>query len=203
MMEKLSQVGRLYLKEYLILNEAMEDVFAFLNLIQENIYKNLLDRIDEIPTTDYFAWKTWYSKSKPGSISVMPESMRDIAVGEIGVFRKGKQEISLSCRDVRRDKRIATTDSLSIIIGTNNTIRRKLRYLNQGLLSSAVSAAAGYEVPLNFMKRTNYYSLVPINLDDAGESAELVTDALINCCIAINDFISVLVKQGEIDSAKV
>lgn len=189
-MDRLSEAGRLYLKDYYILNEAQKDVFAFFNRVQDAIYQNMSERRDELPTINDFTWKTWFSKANPGRISIWPEPIRDISI-----FRKGKEELSLICRDARHDNNLASTDAISLIITSVNTLRRELKNIDNAILSSAVSTAAKHEVNLCFTKRTNFYNAIPINLDDAIESAETVTEVILNYCIAINDFITVLIKK--------
>ncbi len=189
-MEKLSQAGRLYLKDYYIINEAQKDLFAYLNTIQENVYNNLVDRKNEIPVPDGFVWNTWMSKSNPGILSIWPASDKDIKV-----FRKGKAELSLDCKDVRHDNNLTSNDSVSLYIHSNNTFRSSLKLNDDSLLNFAIQAASKHNIILRFTQRSSYYSQVTINLDDAIESAENITDEIINCCAAIDEFIRVLIKE--------
>ena len=194
---KLSQAGKLYLKEYYILNEAHKDVVDFLNQIQRTIYDNIIERKKEIPITDGFEWKIWMSKASPGYLELWPEPNKDYSM-----FQKGKNEINIACRDVRHDTNLDTTASVSLTIRCTNAFKRKINNFEESIVSSATAAASKYEVKLDFRQRYNFRTQVSINLEDALESAKSITDAIINCCMAMNDFIGVLIKQGEIDSAK-
>jgi hypothetical protein len=58
-MEKISEMGKLYLKDYYVLMEAQDQSHTFLNTVLENVINRIEERREELPDLgeDYY-WKT-------------------------------------------------------------------------------------------------------------------------------------------------
>lgn len=66
-MEKISEMGKLFLKDYYVLTEAKDQSHDFLDAVLENVYKLIEERREELPDLgSSYQWKTWSNKSNLG-----------------------------------------------------------------------------------------------------------------------------------------
>ena len=111
-MEKLSEAGRLYLKDYSILEEARKDMVRYLNAIVDETYDLVNEEIDDM-APEGFEMHTWKNDSSKG---VMHASFR--CISDIEFFRKDKMDLKVFYRDIRRAKDLSDPKFIKIYLAS-------------------------------------------------------------------------------------
>lgn len=102
-MERLSEAGVLYLKDYQILTEARNEVERFLNSIVEEVYSMVSNDIDNL-RLDNFKTHIWENQSSKGHMQI-----HFISLEGDGLFRKNKVDLYIIYKDIRNTDRISPT----------------------------------------------------------------------------------------------
>lgn len=185
-MKKLSEAGKLYLQDFYILNEAQNDVLVFLDAIMGQVYENLIEGIKDLSDPEgLFAWKVWKSGAKPGLLEVWPSAKKEIVP-----FGKGKEDLYVICRDVRREDKLSDTTFVSITIGCTHKFLNSLkRNVPRETLGLALRAAEqiGTNLDVN-KKRVLYREEISLELDSASDSVDTVTEYFMERCRGVREF---------------
>ncbi len=193
-MKKLTEAGKLYLQDFYILNEAQNDVFAFLDAVINQVYQDLEETVKNLPEPgEHFAWKIWDSKSKPGLLEVWPSATREIAP-----FSKGKEDIYVTCCDVRREGELHHTDSVGVSIQCSHGFFSRLKNeVPFEILEKGLKAAKeqGTNISVN-KRRVLYKEEVKLELDSVSDSADSVSEFIMERCRGVREFALQIVKPG-------
>ena len=188
---KLSEAGRLYLQDYYILDEARKDVDKFIGVILEEIFSKLNEETDNF-NDDIFNWYLWMSRSSPGYFSVNSQYKK-----EGGLFRKSKDDIYITYRDVRRCNDLKTTDSVKIEINSGSIFKRNLKNFKENnalKLEEAIMEIGDKDTPLDFNKKVHYDLELKIDLNDSDNSIVQITDLILEKWSALDEFVRMLVR---------
>ncbi len=112
----------------------------------------------------------------------------------LGPFKKDKTELHLQCLDVRHARELIDTDAVSITINSTNNLRKKLKQFPKEMLNKAIEEAMGQDTLLDFEQRVNYTSQVKLNFESATESADTITEFVIECCEGMETLVSRLIE---------
>lgn len=177
-MEKLSEEGKLYLKDYLILEEARNDANRFLNTIIERVYSLVENEKDDL-NTDNFRLVLWENKTTRGQMSV-----RFGAIKDINLFRKDLFDVFLRYRDIRN-----TTDLSSA---------RKIKlYLYSPAVSSKLENKLQELSEREYGENIYDPQIIKINLDSSQQSAEKIAEIILNKCMQIINLLIILAKTEQ------
>lgn len=190
-MKKLSEAGKLYLQDFYILNEARNDASVFLDAVMSQAYQDLLREIRDLPAPgEPFTWKVWKSETNPGVLEVWPSAKKDIIP-----FGKGREDLYVICRDVRRGE-LDNTNCISVVIGCSlrffNSLKRDVSSEVRDLALKA-AAKCGTSIVMD-AKRTLYKKEVSLNLDNATDSADSIAEFIMERCRGMREFALQIIK---------
>ncbi|MGM0549309.1 MAG: hypothetical protein ACQER0_08575 [Bacillota bacterium] len=109
-MEKLSEAGKLFLEDYLVLNEAKNDVDRYLNTVVRKVHDIILEQLDDFTSED-LRLNIWENKSTRGRLQVRFESLT-----EHELFRKNKYDLYIMYRDIRNATDLFTNNSVKLYL---------------------------------------------------------------------------------------
>lgn len=112
---KMTEAGKLYLRDYYILNEAKRDMDSYLNDIFDRLETLFQQKTTEINNNAY-TWAYWRNKSTDGMIQfyVTPNE-------KIPNLRTGKSDIYLMVQDVRNTSELINAETVKIGMFANKT----------------------------------------------------------------------------------
>lgn len=152
-MEKLSEIGKLYLKDYLVLDEAKKDMDRFLDTVIGKTEKILVKEFESLEP-DGFAINVVERESKKGYMSVHYKCLESKKH-----FRKDSVVLRIIYRDVRLATDLTDPTCVKIYLDTPKVaseVEEKLREISQ------------YRGDGNFYET----KFVKLSLDDSKKSAE-------------------------------
>ena len=162
-MAKLSKEGKLYLKDYLILDRAREEANKFLDAIVEEVYDNLQTKELE---ANNFTIELFQSQSFKGQLQLQFRSLEDN-----DFFRKEKVDIYIVYRDVRNSKQLPSTKAGKVFVYISDEAEDLKEKLDEDVYKSTI---------------------VEFDLSNSSQTAEEVTEAIINQFNQIKDLLSQL-----------
>lgn len=95
-MEKLSEAGKLYLKDFLILEEARKDMERYLNAVVEEAYELVNEEVADL-APEGFKIKVKEVETTKGQLYVHFKCLEDYEV-----FRKNRVDMKVDYRDIRK-----------------------------------------------------------------------------------------------------
>ncbi|MGM0411002.1 MAG: hypothetical protein ACQEQF_09610 [Bacillota bacterium] len=170
-MEKLSAAGKLYLKDYLTLEEARKDMERFLNSVLDEI-KNLFKEEIEGLVPEGFEINTWIRKNSKGAMSISY-----FCTGQIKYFREDSSDLHIVCKDIRVATDLTESTCVKINLQTPKVasdVENKLIELSQVMYNENI-----YE--------PNY---IRLDLNNSSNSAEKIVDQILKKCIRIKEMIA-------------
>ena len=165
-----------------------------LNEVWEKEKDNLEETAKSLPEAgEHFTWKIWDSKSKPGLLEVWPSATREIAP-----FSKGKEDIYVICCDVRREGELHHTDSVGVSIQCSHGFFSRLKNeVPFEILEKGLKAAKEQGTGISVNKsRVLYKEEVKLELDSVSDSADSVSEFIMERCRGIREFALQIVKPG-------
>lgn len=166
-MGKLSKEGKLYLKDYLILNRARDEANKFLDAIVEEVDKRL--QAEDLAADD-FKIEVWQSQSVKGQLQLQFRSEKDS-----DLLRKDKVDLYLVYRDVRNTKNLPSTKAAKIFVYIPDEAAKLKEELADDVYKSKV---------------------VEFDLSSSDHTAEEVTAAIIDKFNQIKKLLSQLPKNN-------
>lgn len=122
---KMLEEGKLYLKDYYILNESKKNMESYLNDIFNRLEYLFSLKNAEI-NTDFYRWESWRNKSTDGTIQFYIKPIIDIPN-----MRKDKADIYIIVFDVRNTSELQNTNSVLITLETNKTNKALIQMFNK------------------------------------------------------------------------
>jgi len=171
--EKLTEPGRLYLKDYLILEEARKDMERFLNSVVDEAYDLIEEELEDL-APENFVLDLWQNESTKGQLYIRFKSSNDT---NFDLFRANKSDITIKYKDIRNT--IDLSDPIFVKI-----------------FAESPTVASGVEDRLKNMSLEEYDNDVyqpkylRLNLDNSSKSAELIRDEVLNKCNYIRKLIN-------------
>lgn len=193
-MKKLSEAGKLYLKDFYVLNEAQNDVFMFLNAVIDQVHKNLEERVKELSDQEgLFAWEVWKNVTRPGRLWVWPSAKK-----ELPPFRKSRDDLSILYCDVRREDKLSDTTSVSITISCTYKFLDSLKkHVSPETLVQALKVADELGTAIKVNKtRVLYREELSLDLNSVSDSVDLATESIMERCEDLKEFVLQIIKQG-------
>ena len=178
-MEKLTEAGRLYLADYNILEEARKDMNRYLNAVVDEAYELLNEEIDEM-APEHFEMFTWQNNSSKG---IMHASFR--CISDIKIFRKGKLDLKVNYRDIRKAKDLTDPKYSKIYLRTpkiSSDLEDKLRSLSQAEIGEDIYRA----------------DLVRLDYDSSSKTADDIKENILEKCNIIRKLIIKLIEKEEL-----
>lgn len=175
-MEKLSEAGRLYLKDYTILEEARKDMIRYLNAVVEEANELINEEIEEL-APEGFRVSTKKVKASKGKLFIRFECLEDYKG-----FRKNKVDISVSYRDIRRTSDLSDSTFTKIYSNTPkiaSDLESKMRSLSEEKFGVDIY-------------KPEYVNL---NLDNSSKSAEEIKENILDKCNKIRKLINELIEK--------
>jgi hypothetical protein len=194
-MEKISEMGKLYLKDYYVLMEAQDQSHTFLNTVLENVINRIEERREELPDLgeDYY-WKTWSNKTNLGHYQIYLKTKK-----ENKLLRANRVDIIINYRDVRHTTILKDPTAVRISIDCTNYFNNKVNKISQSELDEASSKAIEIGTSVDYVEKRLFNNEINLNLSSASDSAELIADELIERAIGIAVFIESVVDKNNIN----
>jgi len=172
-MEKLTEPGRLYLKDYLILEEARKDMERFLNSVVDEAYDLIEEELEDL-APENFTLDIWQNESNKGQLYLR---FKCIDNNKTDLFRQDKSDITIKYRDIRNTMDLSDPTFIKVFVGSPTVasdVESKLKKLS--------SEKYNYDV-----YQPKYLRL---NLDNSSKSANLIRDEILNKCNYIRKLIN-------------
>lgn len=178
-MESLSKAGLLYLKDFVILNQARKDVDEYLNDVVEQVYGNVRSLKGSV-IIQGFDWGVWQNKSTRGHLEI-----NITAKDNIKGFRKDKPDVYIMYNDIRCSSKI--TDPLSVQVNIwspsiANGLKRELSIISKKLLDKDI-----YES-----------TYIDLNVESSSESSERIMSSIIQkfneLSMVIDEYVKVVAE---------
>lgn len=168
---KLSEGGKLYLNEYYILDEALNDVNDFLNEILDRVYKTLEMKIKS-SESEAFTWNIYQNKSRRGYLELGIQSNKEIE-------EFGKAKIQIIYKDIRYAEDLSSTSGV------------KIQTWSPASMNNFISEVKSVSVDL-FKKDIYENGFVYLNFDDSDKSAETIVEYILGKYEQVNKVIEVI-----------
>ena len=162
-MAKLSKEGKLYLKDYLILDQAREEANKFLDAIVEKVYDNV--QAKELEANN-FTIELFQSQSFKGQLQLQFRSLEDN-----DFFSKEKVDMYIVYRDVRNSKNLPSTKAAKVFVYISDEAEDVKEKLDDDVYKSEI---------------------VEFDLSSSDHTAEKVTEAIINQFNQLKDLVGQL-----------
>lgn len=174
-MEKLSEAGKLFLKDYLVLNEAKNDVDRYLNTVVRKVHDIILEQLDDFNSKD-LQLNIWENKSTKGRLQIRFKSLT-----EHELFRKNKYDVYIMYRDIRNATDLFTNNSIKIYLHSPavvSNLEDTLKKLSQE--------------KLNY----NIYTqkIINLDLDSSTQSAEKIAEEIFAMINIIKELLNDIYK---------
>ena len=175
---KMTKAGRLYLKDYYVLDEANSEMVEFLDDLLCRLELLFKEKQSELGNENYL-WDSWKNKSTDGMIDFY---MKPLAENIPRYFRKGKEDITLRIRDVRATTELNRTSSVILELYTNKSSKE--------LISSIHNADPDFHN--SEILKDAYIDLV---LDNSEESATKIIQAAFILIHSVNKVLDELIEK--------
>lgn len=175
-MEKLSEAGKLFLKDYLVLNEAKNDVDRYLNTTVRKVHDIILEQLDDF-NTEYLQLNIWENKSTRGRLQIRFKSLI-----EHELFREDRYDIYIMYRDIRNATDLFTNNSVKIFLHSPaavSNLKDSLIKLSQKKL--------GYNI---YNKK-----IILLDLDSSTQSAEKIAEEIFDMINIIKELLKDIYKS--------
>ncbi len=172
-MEKLSEAGKLYLKDYLVLDQVRKDLNRFLNTVVNEIYEIILEETDDL-SPEGFKLKLWKNKSSKGHMQVKFLSLKDRKL-----FRKDRGDLYIIYKDIRNTTDLSSPASVKVYVHSP-TIASELEEELRGLSRQELDRDI-YEA-----------EVVEFDSDSSSQIAEKVAEQMLDQCNLLRNLIKKL-----------
>ena len=190
-MEKLTEMGKLYLHDYYVLTEAQEQSHDYLDTTLECIIERIEDRKEELlDLGDDYYWETWNNKSNLGYYQIYLKSKV-----ENKLLRGKRVDIMITYRDVRHTNMLNNPTSVEIYIGCKSFFHKKVNQISQIELDEAYSKAIETGTPIDYKRKKLFSTEISLNLLSASDSADIIADELIERANGIAAFVESILKK--------
>lgn len=169
---KLSEAGKLYLEDYILLEQAKADVDQFLNSLAETVYDRLKMEIDvygELPYTG----RAWLNQSTKGRIDL------DVMTSdENTILRPNKADISIIYKDIRHYTKLTSSATIRISVWTPDVAKSVRQHLE--VLCARKEIESCYQD-----------QIVAVDLDDLQSTADEIVGVMMSKFTSIVDLLKV------------
>jgi hypothetical protein len=177
---KITEAGKLYLKDFYILNESRKDMEEYLDAILVFIETHFNKKLTEL-NTDYYRWNIWKNKKNSGEIQ-----LEFFSKSEIKYLRKNKIDLWISVCDSR------TTGDLSDTFAVKMSV-------NSHKLSKNLRETIGKEIVEYSTKVTLFERIIDFKMKSSEEDANLIITAVIDEMDRIETFIDGLIEKSNLE----
>lgn len=168
---KLSEGGKLYLNEYYLLDEALNDINDFFNEVLDRVYKTLDFKIKN-NEAGIFDWNIYQNKSRRGYLELGVQ-----ANTENEAF--GKAKIQIIYKDIRYAEDLSSTSAV------------KIQTWSPASLDNFIGEVK--KISQDMFKKDIYENdFVYLDFDDSDKSAETVVDYILRKYEQVNQIIKVI-----------
>ena len=164
-MEKLTEPGRLYLKDYLILEEARKDMERFLNSVVDEAYDLIEEELEDL-APENFTLKPWKGESQNGKLHINFICKNNY---DLSFFRENKIDIRIIYRDIRNTMDLNDPTFIKIFISSPTVASD---------VGSKLKNMSLEEYDINIYKP----KYLKLDLDNTLNSAEMVKEEMLNKC---------------------
>jgi len=172
-MEKLSEAGKLYLKDYLVLDQARKDLHRFLNAVVDEVYEIISEEKDDL-SSEEFKLKLWKNQSSKGHMQIQFLCLKDKEL-----FRKDMVDLYIIYKDIRNTTDLESSASVKVHLyspAVASKLEEKLRKLSIEELGKDIYEAERIEV----------------DLDSSSQTAENIAEYILDQCNLIRNLIKEL-----------
>lgn len=168
---KLSEGGKLYLNEYYILDEALNDVNDFLNEILDRVNRTLELKIGN-DASGIFSWNIYQNKSRRGYL-------------ELGIHSNteneefGNAKIQIIYKDIRYAEDLSSTSTVKIQTWSPASLNNFI---------GEVKKVSGDLFGSDIYENVSIY----LNFDDSDKSAEAIAEYILKKYEQVNKVIEVI-----------
>lgn len=177
-MSKISEAGKLYLEDYYILNEAKKEAGNYLDDVLKQVHNIVSDEIKSLDKP-YLKWEIWVNQSTRGymQIYLVPQSEKEISK---------KSKISILYKDVRYTTELSNTSSVRISVWTSSEAKYFIKEVKK--------------LSMNLMNKDIYKTkILPLDLNDSVQSAETISEYILDVYNSINLIIEELIENKNIE----
>lgn len=188
-MEKISEAGKLYLKDIYILEEARKDTHDFLNYIADQVFEKWEAYKDEqklFNESDQITWSAWKAKGNPGQLDLYPKLTGII---DNQYFEEGDSGLCLYYRDARHTKKLNDTIGVRIHMSYTNAFWKKIKQLPPDKLAQALAEAKSADLDMDLEDKVPFSMQIQINLEDTATTIEEITEIIIEKCKGLEVFL--------------
>lgn len=173
---KITEAGKLYLKDYYILNEARKEMAEYLNAILEAVEAKL-DKMRVEFSNENYKWDYWRNKTTYGEFEFQFTPLIDLPH-----FRKSKCDLFIKIYDVRITSHLTNTCAIKM--------RVKVRKTNKELWQSMGQRQCRYAVDNILVDQD-----IELDMESSDQDAESIIESISEEVYTINQMIDELVES--------